>query len=429
LSNFNIVWAYVEIESAVVMVERLKGFRDFYPEEQEIRSEIFATMKESCRQFGFKEIDAPSVESIELFANKSGMEIMNQMFSFKDKGGRDITLIPEFTPTLSRMVASRKDLVKPLKWFSIEKFWRYEEPQSGRLREFYQLNADILGSESFFADAEVISLGGYILKKLGVGDVTKLRVSSRILIDRLIERNLPGKRDEVYYILDRWSKLTEEEREAYATEKSLNMETIMSFVNGKILEGVSDPELDRLYKIRDYVISSVGMEVDIDLKIVRGIAYYTGCVFEASDREEKQRSILGGGRYDNVIAQLGGDQTPATGFAMGDAVLENILKANGLWTQRREIGVFVAPIDQAGRDYAVRAASVLRNLGLKVDLNVTDRGISKQLDYAAKMGYQYVVVLGENEARKQSISLKNMGTGSQTEVELEKAGELISLLK
>ncbi|MCL6002812.1 MAG: histidine--tRNA ligase [Thermoplasmatales archaeon] len=411
------------------MVERLRGFRDFYPEEQEVRSEIFKTMRESCRQFGFREIGAPSVESVELFANKSGMEIMNQMFSFRDKGGRDITLVPEFTPTLSRMVAARKDLVKPLKWFSIEKFWRYEEPQSGRLREFYQLNADILGSDSYLADAEIISLGGYILKNLGIGEFSRLKVSSRILIDRLIEKFLPGKREEVYYILDRWSKISQEERENFLSQKGLDRDIIFSFTNGSILSGLDDPELQKLTKILDYVKSSVEVDIEIDLKIVRGIAYYTGCVFEASDREEKSRSILGGGRYDNVIAQLGGENTPATGFAMGDAVLENILKAKGLWAKKRERLVFVAPIDLPGRSFSVRVTTALRSLGFRVDLNVMERGISKQLDYASKMGYQYAIILGENEAKKESVSVKNMSNGQQTEVELKNISELLDIIK
>ncbi|MEM0135738.1 MAG: histidine--tRNA ligase [Thermoplasmatales archaeon] len=411
------------------MVERLRGFRDFYPEEQEIRSEIFRIMKESCRQFGFREIDAPSVENVELFANKSGMEIMNQMFSFTDKGGREITLIPEFTPTLSRMVAARKDLVKPLKWFSVEKFWRYEEPQSGRQREFYQLNADIIGSESYLADAEVISLGGYILNRLGVGEYTRIKLSSRVLIDKLIEKLLPGKKEDVYYILDRWSKIPPEERDAFVEEKELDRDAVLSLTSGSILNETDDNELQNLYKIIDYVKSSVRAAIEIDLKIVRGIAYYTGCVFEASDKEDKFRAILGGGRYDNVIAQLGGDSTPATGFAMGDAVLENILKAKGLWSRKKEPQIFLAPVDLSGRAFAVRVASDLRNLGIKVDLNVMERGISKQLDYASKMGYEYAAILGENEAKKGSISLKNMSTGQQMEIELRNIRELLDIVK
>ncbi len=411
------------------MVERLRGFRDFYPEEQVIRSEMFRTMRDSCRQFGFKEIDSPSVESVELFANKSGMEIMNQMFSFRDKGEREISLIPELTPTVSRMVAARKDLVKPLKWFSVQKFWRYEEPQSGRTREFYQLNADIMGSESYLADAELISLGGYILRNLGISEVTKLKLSSRVLIDRLIERYLPGKKDDVYYILDRWEKTNQEERERFLNEKKLDESVMESFTSGEVLENFEDAELQNLYDIRDYVKSSIGTEIGIDLKIVRGIAYYTGCVFEASDTEGKFRSILGGGRYDNVIGQLGGEKTPATGFAMGDVVLENMLKAKGLWVQKGEKQIFIAPIDLQGRRYATRVASFLRNEGLMVDLNVTERGISKQLDYASKMGYQYVIIIGENEAKKETLSLKNMSTGQQNEYDLANPKELLEKLK
>ncbi len=411
------------------MVERLRGFRDFYPEEQVIRSEMFRTMRDSCRQFGFKEIDSPSVESVELFANKSGMEIMNQMFSFRDKGEREISLIPELTPTVSRMVAARKDLVKPLKWFSVQKFWRYEEPQSGRTREFYQLNADIMGSESYLADAELISLGGYILRNLGISEVTKLKLSSRVLIDRLIERYLPGKKDDVYYILDRWEKTNQEERERFLNEKKLDESVMESFTSGEVLENFEDAELQNLYDIRDYVKSSIGTEIGIDLKIVRGIAYYTGCVFEASDTEGKFRSILGGGRYDNVIGQLGGEKTPATGFAMGDVVLENMLKAKGLWVQKGEKQIFIAPIDLQGRRYATRVASFLRNEGLMVNLNVTERGISKQLDYASKMGYQYVIIIGENEAKKETLSLKNMSTGQQNEYDLLNPKEVLEVLK
>lgn len=411
------------------MVERLRGFRDFYPEEQEIRSEIFATMKGACKLFGFKEIDAPSVENVELFANKSGMEIMNQMFSFRDKGEREVTLIPEFTPTLARMVSARKDLVKPLKWFSVEKFWRYEEPQSGRFREFYQLNADILGSESYLADAEIASLAGYILKKLGIGGVTKLKISSRILVDRLISRLIGERKEEVYYLLDRWTKMTKDEREAYASERGIDPGVISSLSDGSALKDVEDPELERLNKIIDYVKSSADANIEIDLKIVRGIAYYTGFVFEASDTEEKFRSILGGGRYDDIIEQLGGEKTPATGFAAGDAVLENILKVKGKWVRDKEKKVFLAPIDQPGSRYAIRVARVLREMGIGVDLNVTDRGISKQLDYASKMGYEFVVILGENESKRESLSIKSLSSGNQSEIRLNDKDGLIKTLK
>ncbi|MGC8645557.1 MAG: histidine--tRNA ligase [Thermoplasmata archaeon] len=406
------------------MVERLRGFRDFYPEEQEARRWMFDKMRESCQEYGFKEISGPSLESVELYANKSGMEIMNQMFSFKDKGGREITLIPEFTPTLARMVSARKDLVKPLKWYSIEKFWRYEEPQSGRFREFYQLNADIVGSESYLADAEVTSLAANIMGKLGILDKVRIKVNSRILLDRILGEKGVQKREETYYILDRWKKMSKDEKEVFMNEKGIDSELVESIADGSVLKGFEDEEMRRIERIIDYVKSSEDVDIDVDLKIVRGLSYYTGYVFEAWDKEEKFRAILGGGRYDEIIKQLGGEKTPSVGFAAGDAVLENLLKATGKWGKTRKKGLFLAMVDEAGRRYAPRAAKKLRENGILVDVNISERGISKQLDYASKMGYEFVAILGEKEERKGTLVLKNLGTGYQEEVSLEDCDEI-----
>jgi len=405
------------------MVERLRGFRDFYPEEQESRRLMFDRMRESCLEFGFREVSGPSVESVELYANKSGMEIMNQMFSFKDKGGRDVTLIPEFTPTLARMVSARKDLVKPLKWYSIEKFWRYEEPQSGRFREFYQLNADIVGSESYLADAEVTSLASDILKKLGILDKVKFKVNSRILLDRILgEKGL--KKEETYLVLDRWNKMTDEDKEIYMKENGLDPGLVASIADGSVLNGLEDEEMQRIAKIIDYVKSSEMVDIDFDLKIVRGLSYYTGYVFEAWDKEEKFRAILGGGRYDEIIGQLGGEKTPSVGFAVGDAVLENILKSSGKWGKVKRKALFLAMVDDAGKEYAPRVSKTLRENGVAVDVNTAERGISKQLDYASKMGYGYVAIVGENEKRNGTIVLKNLNTGLQEELSLERCAEI-----
>jgi|YelNatPaOPRAMG01_1025707.scaffolds.fasta_scaffold01913_18 histidyl-tRNA synthetase len=403
------------------MVERLRGFRDFYPEDQEARRVMFSKMTETCREFGFREIDGPSLENIELFAHKSGEEIMNQMFSFRDKGGREVALIPEFTPTLARMVSSRKDLVKPIKWYSLEKFWRYEEPQSGRFREFYQLNADILGSGSYVADAEVTLLAASIMDKFDLAGKVKIKINSRILIDNLVDRFKPGGREDVYYILDRWNKLDDSGRDQLISERNLNRDLLYSFADGRVLEEYEDPEMDRLNSIIDYVKSSTDITVEKDLRIVRGIAYYTGYVFEVWDREEKFRAILGGGRYDNIIEQLGGERTPAVGFAVGDAVLENLLKMNGKWKGRDERTIFIANVDDKSRLYGAQIASELRNDGLKVDVNVTDRGISKQLDYASRMGYEYAVIIGENEVKRGTVMLKILSSGAQREL---KANEI-----
>jgi len=401
------------------MIERLRGFRDFYPEDQEIRRNLFKTMEETCREFGFKEVDGPSLESIELYAHKSGEEIMSQMFSFRDKGGREVTLVPEFTPTLSRMVSSRKDLVKPMKWYSIAKYWRYEEPQSGRFREFYQLNADILGSESILADSEIVSLSAEILRKLGVGERIKLKINSRILLDAIINKFVGEKRREVYYILDRWNKLESDIKDNIINKERLDKNIINAIASGKIIKEFEHKELDRLNSILDYVKSYSNVSIEIDLKIVRGLDYYTGFVFESWDKEEKFRAILGGGRYDNIIEQLGGEHTPAVGFGFGDAVIENIMKMEGLWKLKKERRVFLVQIDPRGRDYSKDVARKLRAKGINVDLNVMDRGVSKQLDYAAKIGYEFSVILGENEAKNGTITVKNMSTGKQSEMNIE----------
>lgn len=407
------------------MVERLRGFRDFYPEDQEIRREMFRKMDETCKEFGFREIDAPSVENIELFSHKSGEELMKQMFSFKDKGGREVALIPEFTPTLARMVSTRKDLVKPLKWYSIEKFWRYEEPQAGRFREFYQLNADIVGSNSTIADAEVTMLAAAIMKKLGIGNKVKIKINSRTLMDRLIEQFKPGKKTDVYYVLDRWNKMNGSERKEFMEQKELKEDILVSFSNGSILSEFEDDESYKLDQVLDYFNSSTSMAIEKDLKIVRGIDYYTGYVFEFSDIKEKFRSLLGGGRYDNIIEQMGGDPTPAVGFAIGDAVLENILKLNGKWKVPNNRQIFLANIDNSGKKYGIEVATSLRQDGYSVDINVMDRGISKQLDYASKQGYEFVLIVGENELKKRTVTVKNLSSGSQKEVKMEELRDVL----
>ncbi|MEM0130189.1 MAG: histidine--tRNA ligase [Thermoplasmatales archaeon] len=407
------------------MVDRLRGFRDFYPEEQEIRRWMFEMMRESCREYGFKEIGGPSLESVELYANKSGLEIMNQMFSFKDRGGRNITLIPEFTPTLARMVSAKKDLVKPLKWYSIEKFWRYEEPQSGRFREFHQLNADIIGSESYMADAEVTSLSVNIMRKLGIIDKVIIKVNSRKLIDSILKDAGVGNKEEYYYILDRWNKVSDAEKQRYLMDKHIETSFIEAIADGIVLKDLEDPELRKINDIIDYVKSSEGANISIDMKIVRGLSYYTGYVFETWDKEEKFRAILGGGRYDEIIGQLGGEKTPSVGFAIGDAVLENIMKASGKWLAKQRRIVFLATVDEVGKRYAPRVSKRLRESGIEVDTDVTERGISKQLDYASKMGYSHVIIVGENEERKGTFILKNLITGKQEEIRIENSEEIL----
>jgi histidyl-tRNA synthetase len=403
------------------MPEKLRGFRDFYPEDQEIRREIFETMMEECRRFGFREVDGPSIESVDLYAHKSGEEIMGQMFNFIDKGGREVTLVPEFTPTLARMVASRKDLIKPLKWYTLAKFWRYEEPQSGRFREFYQLNADILGSDSLHADVEVLNLASSIMKGLGLGNKVKLKISSRTLLDDIIKYLNIGKKDSLYYLLDRWIKISDKEKDSLISEIGISKENLELIVTGKIIEELKSPNLDRLIKIMDEFNEYSTIKIELDLKIVRGLAYYTSTVFEIWDLDEKMRAIMGGGRYDNIISQMNGDYTPAVGFGMGDAVLENLLKREGLWYEKEKKRVFISIADDKGRKYSYYVSKKLRESGIMVDLNVTERNLGKQIEYAAKMGFKYSIILGEREFTNKIISIRDLITGEQFSINLEDA--------
>ncbi len=403
------------------MPERLRGFRDFYPEDQEIRREIFDTMRDECRKFGFREVDGPSIESVDLYAHKSGEEIMAQMFNFMDKGGREVTLVPEFTPTLARMVASRKDLIKPLKWYTLAKFWRYEEPQSGRFREFYQLNADILGSDSLHADVEVLNLAGSIMKSLGLGSKVKLKISSRSLLEDIIKYLNIEKKDTLYYLLDRWVKINEKDKENLIGELGISKEKLESIITGKIINELKSSNLDRLMKIMDEFNEYGTIKIELDLKIVRGLAYYTSTVFEIWDLEEKMRAIMGGGRYDNIISQMNGDYTPAVGFGMGDAVVENLLKREGLWYEKDKRRVFISIADDKGRKYSYYVSKMFRENGIITDVNVTERNLGKQIEYAAKMGFKYSIILGEREFSNKNVSIRDLITGEQWSMSLEEA--------
>ncbi len=409
------------------MPERLRGFRDFYPEEQEVRRWIFDVMKDECRKFGFREVDGPSLESVELYAHKSGEEIMQQMFNFVDKGGREVTLVPEFTPTLARMVASRKDLIKPLKWYTLAKFWRYEEPQSGRYREFYQLNADILGTDTPFADSEILNLSGTIMVSLGLKNKTKIKVNSRTLIDEIASSLSINKKEDLYYLLDRWNKISQDERDRFIENMKVDKGIIDDLISGKILNELQgkSSNLERIQYIMDVVKGYDTIPVELDLKIVRGLAYYTSTVFEIWDSDEKMRAIMGGGRYDKIIAQLNGEFTPAVGFGMGDAVIENLLKREGLWEEKPEKRIFIAVADDSGRNYAISISKILRNNGINVDLNVSQRGMGKQIEFAAKLGYKYALILGDREAKEGNVSIKDLITGEQKVIKLNEAISLV----
>ncbi len=412
------------------MFQKLRGFRDIYPESMRARRIVFDKINSVARSFGFHEIDAPSLEHLELFRVKSGDEIVKQTFSFVDKGGREVTLIPELTPTVARMLASRKDIIKPVKWFSFPKMWRYEEPQSGRLREFYQFNADIFGVVGMEADAEVIALAMEILDSLGLKNKYIMRVSDRLLMEEILKKNGVERIEDAFRLIDKKDKMPEDAfRESLreivgdAADFILQVLSVRGSPDDVLSNLDAGPRGSEILKLTE-LLDAYGKRITLDLSIVRGLAYYTGVVFEAHDSQGEFRAILGGGRYDNVVEMFGGEHTPAVGFGMGDAVLELIMKREGVWPEEKmEVDVFVAVV-RGFRKEAVELATELRKKDLRVDMDLTNRSLGKQMKYANRINARFVVIVGE-EIKEGKAVLRDMVSGEQRVVVLEELTRLI----
>ncbi len=339
--------------------ESLKGFRDFYPEEMAARRQVFGVAREVARSFGYREVNGPSVESLDLFRVKSGDEVVEQTYSFTDKGGRELTLIPELTPTVGRMVAARgKTLPKPIKWYSWGRMWRYEQPQSGRLREFYQLNVDCFGSSTIESDVEILAIAAEIMIKLDLEGEFIFKLNSRKFMENVFENiHIPkNKYNDYYNLIDKYNKIPKElflnklihlvgltnvnydilikmlDKGSYTTLENEVKNTKDLKKYKKEIFGTKDSE-----RIRDIYILLQEYNVEKhfirDFSIVRGLDYYTDLVFECLDKKGKLRSLFGGGRYDGVVEMFSGQPTPAVGFAMGDAVLEVLMRRTGKWPE------------------------------------------------------------------------------------------------
>ena len=407
------------------MFQRLRGFRDVYPEEMRARREVFNKIFSVAISFGFHEIDAPSMELLDLFRIKSGEEIVKQTFSFVDKGGREITLIPELTPTVARMLVAKKNIFKPVKWFSFPKMWRYEEPQSGRLREFYQFNADIFGSEKIYADAEVMALAMEILDSLGLSGKYVMKVSDRILMEEILEDMGVQDMERAFRIIDKKDKMNEGEfidalRNVVPEE---NVDSLLEILNlkgdfEKVLNRFEETErVRKLIQLSD-LLRDYGKRAIFDFSVVRGLAYYTGIVFEAHDIQGELRAILGGGRYDNVVELFGGPRTPAVGFGMGDAVLELLMKRENVWPEERIYVDFFVAILPGHRKEAVEIAIKLRKRGYAVDMDLMDRSLAKQLKYANRIGAKNVVIVGD-EVNSGYVILRDMDRGEQRKIKVD----------
>jgi histidyl-tRNA synthetase len=405
-------------------MQPLPGFRDFLPQDWARQNYIFGKWWEVARRYGFVQWEGPELEPTELYTKKSGPEIVSQLFNFTDKGEREVTLRPELTPSLARVVAAHdREFKKPLKWFSIPHCFRYEKQQRGRLREHYQFNADIIGESSLDADVEMIALCVDLLRGFGFGAADfVVRISDReFWIDFLRTQNVPEEKwQETLQIID---KSEREPREKTAEKLGSLAEATFQILDG---QGRSE-KLDRV--VEALRVRGLADFVQVDLAIVRGLAYYTGIVFEAFDRAEKFRALLGGGRYDNLIGHVsdGAVSLPAIGFAMGDVVLAELIddvpaakaQMESATRDQRALDIYIVIAKEERRADALAQIQSLRDAGYRVDYPLASAKVGKQFQAAEQLGARVAILFGDEWPQ---VAVKNLTTGKQ---ELVPAGSLL----
>jgi histidyl-tRNA synthetase len=410
------------------VVQSVKGTRDFYPEQMAARIWLYNSMRAVAESFGYQEYEAPILESLELYAAKSGEELVKeQSYVFTDRGGSEITLRPELTPSLARMIAQKQnELNFPVRWWSFGPFWRYERPQKGRTREFFQWNVDMLGVATPEADAENAAVLATFFQRVGLSPQQVLiKVNNRRLIDSRFDAYdiAADQRPAVSSWIDRREKMTPEAWMAYGKEIGLSPEQITN-----LKEMLADKELwKQSTELTRFfaVIAALGLSdyILFDASIMRGLLYYTGTVFEAWEvGGDIKRSILGGGRYDNLTRDVGGDPIPGVGFAMGDVVITLILEKYGLLPKDLNINpapVFVTVFDEERLLDSFKLASELRRAGLNVVCYPEASKLQKQFKYADRIGAQVTLVLGPDEVKTGKVAVKNLSSGEQVSVARE----------
>ena len=418
--------------------QRLPGFRDFPPEELALRSHVQAAWRRVSRRYGFMEYDGPPLEPLDLYVEKSGQEIVGQLYNFTDKGGREVALRPEMTPSLARILGDRsRGMSKPIRWFSMPQLFRYERQQRGRLREHFQWNVDIVGEDDVAADAEVLAVAIDGLRELGLGpDDFRARVSDRRLLREVLlavgveEERLPV----AFGIIDKIERMPHEKARATLLKDaklgSAETDGLLELLAAADLTAVRDRFGDRdavgleLERVRQYTdaLAAMGLGgfVEVDLRIVRGLAYYTGIVFELFDRKGQLRAICGGGRYDRLLELVGGEPLPAVGFGMGDVVLGELLAERGLLpTFAPALDYFVVSVSPEQRAQALRIAHTLRDRGSSVSYALkSDQSVTKQMKVAQREGAREVLVVGADELARGRVVARDMESGAEREIAL-----------
>lgn len=416
-------------------IQSVKGTRDFYPQDLALRNWFSEHIRQTCLLYGYEEWDGPMLEPFELYAAKSGDELLNeQAFVIEDRGGRKIVLRPELTPSLARMIAQKQhELPKPIRWFSIGPMWRYEQPQRGRAREFWQWNCDILGVLSPFADAEVIAVAIRFLTSLRLTDQDFIiKINDRKwfegkLADLSVASSLFPK---ILRAVDRIDKMDEKAWKEHVISTGLDQKTtndlfsMLTAQNKSMASLALNPNLQMVVE----TLANMGLQnfIEIDASVVRGLDYYTSTVFEIRDRKGALRAIGGGGRYSNLVEQVGGQPIEAVGFALGDMPLEELLHEAGKYPKRAEKAptVLVSVFSNSLFQQSLRLAEELRKNNIATSLYIPqteqDYDLHKQLKYADQKSIPYVLLLGENEAKDKTVTVKNMANGNQETIDQTK---------
>lgn len=412
-------------------IQPYKGARDFYPSDKRLQKYLFGVMRAVCERYGYEEYDAPILEPTELYLQKGNEEIIKeQTYTFEDRGGRSVTLRTEMTPSVSRMVAAkRQELSYPLRWYSIPNCWRYERPQRGRGREFYQLNVDLFGVEGLSADAEIIQVADAIMQAYGAKrDMYVVKVASRVLIDAIMRDYLALDESQTVSMIRLIDKLNKLDADTFrmAAEDIIGSrpdETMRKLVT--VLETTQLNDLPALLSHHESVtkltelldlLSAAGITNAVfDVSLMRGFDYYTDIVFEVFDTNpENSRSLFGGGRYDGLVASFGVEPVPTVGFGMGDIGLLNFLETHDLVPRLKpEIELYVALIGDNMYHKAMQHISDLREMGVKTYVDISGRKLDRQLKNADKMGAPYVVVVGEDELEREQFKLKHLQSGNE----------------
>ena len=421
------------------MYDRLKGFKDFYPDEMAARREVIDTVEDVARRYGFREIATPAMEDVGMYVDKSGEGIVDELYNFTDKGGREVSLTPELTPTVARMVVAKsQELSKPIKWFSTRPFWRYEQVQQGRFREFYQTNVDIFGSAEPEADAEILAFAADSLSELGLpASEFEFRVSHRDILGELL-RSFEADVDvqDAIRAVDKSEKVDRMEYLGLLSDAGLSIEDAEAFDDllaagnedlDALLEAVDSEALTAAVENLQAVLAAaedfgVREHCEVSLRTARGLDYYTGVVFECFDTEGRvSRAIFGGGRYDDLIESFGGQPTPAVGVAPGmmNSTLPLLLEEAGVLPEEAvSTDYYVLTVGDT-RAVASRIARELRASGNVVETDVSDRSFGSQMGYADSVNAETVVIVGEQDLENDEVTIKEMESGEQTTAPVE----------